>query len=217
MVWTEALRTSEGDRIAGYATGDGGRAILVIHEIFGLNQHIRGIADRFAASGFRVFAIDLFDGWTTADVGEGISRSSALDYPSVVERIRRATDAVRIAAGVTSVGIVGFCLGGSIAMVAASQIPALAACVDFYGIPSPDKGDLGRIQGRVLGHFASGDPYIPLERVDALEAQLRKGGVRAEIHRYEYEGHGFVREDPEGAATKLAWERTLAFLRDSLP
>jgi carboxymethylenebutenolidase len=209
-----------GERVGGYLVGSGAGKVIVIHEIFGLNDHIRSLADRFAADGFTAFAIDLFDGRTSDALEGGFALAQALDWDRASGLVR---DALRALGGgrASSVALVGFCMGGSVALTAAASasasIPSLAGCVDFYGIPAPDKGDLSRIRTRVLGHFADGDPYIANDRVDVLEQLLAGAGIETTFHRYRHDGHGFVREDPDGAATALSWQRTVAFLRDVLP
>jgi carboxymethylenebutenolidase len=208
-----------GERVAGYLVGNGAGKVIVVHEIFGLNDHIKQLADRFAGDGFTAFAIDLFDGKTTDVLEQAFALASAMDWNRSNALIHDAVRALG-AQKPSSVAVVGFCMGGSVALTASASasdsLPALAGCVDFYGIPAPEKADLRRIKTKVLGHFATGDPYIANDRVDALERQLVAAGVDTTFHRYDWEGHGFVREDPEGAATKLAWQRTVAFLREVL-
>jgi carboxymethylenebutenolidase len=210
----QGLATSDGERIPGYRVGDGRGSVVVVHEIFGLTAHVRALADRFAAEGLTAFAIDLFDGKTTDVLEEGFALAQALDWPAATQRIRRAVEALRTEAR-GPVAVAGFCMGGSLALMAAAQTPSLGPCVCFYGIPPADAADLTRIEGSVLAHFGTRDVYISNDRVDALEQLLGRANVRARLHRYDAE-HGFVREEPDGAATTLAWQRTIAFLREEL-
>lgn len=204
----------ESQRIAGYTVGAGERKVIVVHEIFGLNAHVRQIAERLATAGFAVHAVDLFDGTTTDVLAEGFALSHALDWPRAIDAIGRTAEALRTRSE-SRIGIVGFCMGGALALAAAAQVSALDACVSFYGIPGDDKADLSSVRASVLGHFGTRDPYITNDRVNALEATLLRAGVAATIHRYDA-GHGFVREEPGGAAAQLAWQRTVAWLRNEL-
>jgi len=208
------LSTRSGERIGGHLVGSGAQKVIVIHEIFGLTSHMREIADRLAGDGFTVFAIDLFDGKTAVELEDGFALAGALDWQDAVCRIDRAAQALRSAPG-DKVAVVGFCLGGAIALAASAQVASLQPCVCFYGIPGPERADLTRIRGQVIAHFGTRDSYISNERVDALQQLLAGGGVRAQIHRYD-EDHGFVRERPEHDAAQLAWRRTVAFLRTEL-
>ncbi len=197
----------------GYVSGSDRRAVILVHEIFGVTAHIRTLADRFAEAGFTASAIDLFDGRTTDDLQQGFALAQALSWPNAVKQIQRAAEALR--AESRPVAVVGFCMGGSLALMAAAQAPAPWPTVCFYGIPPSGQADLTRISGHVLLHFATQDTYISNERINALEHLLEGAGVRATLHRYAA-AHGFVREDPDGFAAKLAWERTITFLRQEL-
>lgn len=201
----------EGTSVGGYLVGAGEPKVIVVHEIFGITAHMREVAERLAAEGFTALVVDLFDGRTTDDLAEGIALGRSLDWPAAVQRIRAAAE--RLGGG-APVGVVGFCLGGGLALAAAAA-GELGPCVCFYGIPGPDKADLTRIRGPVQAHFGTRDIYYPNEQVDALERLLAGAGVRAELHRYDAE-HGFIREAPASDAARLAWARTLAFLRAEL-
>src|SRR5439155_17802807 len=205
--------TEDGERIGGYAVGSGRRSVIVVHEIFGVTAHMRQLADRFAAAGFAAFAIDLFDGKTTDDLQQGFALAGALDWSAAARKIVRAAQALRTDG--RSAAVVGFCMGGALALMAAAEQPSPGPCVCFYGIPRAERADLRRIAGRVLLHFGTRDAYISTERVDALEELLRDADVRARLHRYDAD-HGFVREEPDGAAATLAWQRTIAFLQEEL-
>ena len=209
----QGVVTEDGERMAGYIVGSGRRSVIVVHEIFGVTPHIRQLADRFAAEGFAAFAIDLFDGRTTDDLQQGFAFAGALDWGAAARKIARAAEALRTEG--RSAAVVGFCMGGALALMAAAEKPSPGPCVCFYGIPRAEQADLRRIEGRVLLHFGTRDAYISKERIDALEALLRSGDVRARLHRYDAD-HGFVREEPEGAAATLAWQRTIAFLQQEL-
>src|SRR5688572_8877785 len=117
-----------GERVAGYLVGSGAGKVIVIHEIFGLNDHIKSLADRFAAEGFTAFAIDLFDGRSSEGVEGGFALAQALDWNRANGLVRDAVRALGLGRD-ASVAIVGFCMGGSVALTAAASaaasIPAL--------------------------------------------------------------------------------------------
>lgn len=203
----------DGVRHLGYVAGSGRAAVIVVHEIFGVTAHIRALADRFAAEGFTALAIDLFDGRSTDELQQAFALARGLDWPGAVQRIRAAAEALR--AESRAVAVVGFCMGGSLALLAAAQAPSTGPTVCFYGIPPTGIDELAQIEGSVLLHFGTRDAYIPCEKIDALEQLLGGAGVRARLYRYDAD-HGFMREDPDGSAAALAWQRTIAFLREEL-
>ncbi len=188
-------------------------SIVLIHEYWGLNAHIRDVAARFEAEGFEVVAVDLFDGQVTTDplVAEALAR--ALDRPAGIAKVIRAVQALRAANPQTKVATLGFCLGGGFALGAAAQCSDIAACVPFYGIG--DQANVSKITAKIQGHFASDDPWCAPARVDALQRKLEAAKKTFEIHRYEA-SHAFFNDTrPEvysAPNAKLAWERTLKFL-----
>jgi carboxymethylenebutenolidase len=200
--------------VAGYRVGSGPAKVVLVHEIFGLNDEVRRTAERLAREGFTVFAVDLFAGRTASSVDEGMALASGLDWTRARHEIRRAARELR-ASEDAPVGVVGFCMGGALALAAVAHAPELAACVTFYGIPPAEKADLTHIAADVLGHFGNLDAYITRERVDALEHTLAEGHVRAELHRYAA-GHGFLRESFAAPPAQLAWHRTTRWLHARL-
>jgi carboxymethylenebutenolidase len=110
--------------------------------------------------------------------------------------------------------VIGFCMGGALAIVAAMRLSDVDAVSCWYGVPSPEAGDPSAIRMPVQGHFALFDNHFPPAMVDALAARLKEGRVAYDFYRYPA-GHGFAREGsthyhPESAS--LAWERTFDFL-----
>src|SRR5213079_3349053 len=107
--------------------------------------------------------IDLFDGRTTEDLQQGFALAGALDWGAAARKIARAAGALRTEG--RSAAVVGFCMGGSLALMAAAEKPSPGPCVCFYGIPRPEQADLRHIEGRVLLHFGTRDAYIATERI----------------------------------------------------
>ncbi len=219
--------TSEGNGPApGYlaaAAAGSGPGLVLVQEWWGLVPHIRSVADRLAAAGYTVLAPDLYHG-----------RQVGLEEPDEAGKAMMALDAARAARELVGaaeellrlpetsgegVGTVGFCMGGGLAVQLATLHPAVVACVDYYGLPGAD-ADLGRIRGRVLGHFADHDDFASPAAVQELAVRLTAAGVAHEFHTYPDTAHAFFNDERPGiyqaAAAALSWERTLAFLRTAL-
>ncbi len=216
---TYELLDDAGRTLPGYLVAGGPEAVIVIHEVYGVNEHIKKTARRFAGEGFTAFAIDLFDGFTTTDTAQGFRVAQAMSWKSAIERIRRSVRALALLGDGAKVGVVGFSFGGGVALAAAAHIKEIAACVSYYGIPTIERGDLTRIACKVQGHFAKLDRHVTKDRVDALEQKLGAAGVTAEIHRYQAE-HAFFNETRKQTHSSYnsqhAWHRTIAFLKREL-
>lgn len=199
-----------------------GPGLVVIQEWWGLTEHIKDVTDRFAAEGFVALAPDLFGGPTTHDSDEAGQLMQDLPVDRAARDLAGAVDFLLGHDAVTSstVGAVGFCMGGGFVLVlAAQQGRRIGAAVPFYGVGGYDQVDLAGVTAPVLGHFGSEDGFAPPEQVDALEAELRARSTgTVEIVRYPGAGHAFFNDenhmgtyDPELA--RQAWARTLEFLR----
>lgn len=202
--------------------------VIVIHEIYGLTDWIRGVADQLAREGFIAVAPDLLSGLGPGGGGT----ESAATRDEVVKLVRslsaeetnRRLDAVRrhaltLPAANLRTATIGFCWGGARSFGYAAHQPALDAAVVFYGT-SPEAADLARIKAPVLGHYGADDARVNAT-VPGAQLELNRLGRVFEAHTYEGAGHGFLRNQSgrDGAnykATGLAWPRTVAFLRDRL-
>lgn len=202
--------------------------VIVIHEIFGLSDWIRGVADQLAREGFIAVAPDLVSGHGPGGGGT----ESAASRDDVVKLVRAVTpeegtarlDAVRayaikLPAASGKSATIGFCWGGARSFAYASSQPALDAAVVYYGT-SPEAADLARVKAPVLGHYGGDDARVNATIAPA-EAEMKKLGKTYEPHVYEGAGHGFLRAQSgrEGAnlkGTQQAWPRTIAFLRERL-
>ncbi len=202
--------------------------VILVHEIFGLSDWLRGVADQVARDGFIAVAPDLVSGMGP----NGGGTASAGSRDDVVALVRNLTpematarlDAVRAwavqqpsANGKSAT--VGFCWGGGRSFSYAVTQPALSAAVVYYGTP-PETADLAKVKAPVLG-FYGGDDSRVTATVAPAEAEMKKLGKSYEPHVFDGAGHGFLRaqEDRGGAnlkATREAWPRTIAFLRDYL-
>ena len=213
--WIE-LRATDGFvakawRAAPQGTPKGG--IVVIQEIFGVNHHIRAVTDRFAAAGYLAIAPGIFD---RAETGVELNydqpgMSQGMGIAGKLDRDKLNLDvaaAIAAAAAAGKVGIVGFCLGGSVAWGAAAKLSGLSAAVGYYGGQIIANKDL-QPQVPVMLHFGEKDDHIPLAGVKEV------GALHPDVPIYLYPaGHGFhcdERASYDMDSAKLAWERTLAF------
>jgi len=197
-----------------------GPGVVVIQEWWGLTTHVARIVERLAEAGFVALAPDLYGGSTTHDSAEAAALLKRLPVERAVEDLAGAVDYLVGLPAVTSstVGAIGFCMGGGFVFALAARRPDLvSAAVPFYGLPR-DESIVPRIRAAVQGHFGLEDRGIPLERVRSVFAALdeRPEPAPAELHLYPA-GHAFVNDenligtyDPECAAQ--AWSRAVRFL-----
>jgi len=203
--------------------GGAGAPVLVLHPWWGLNDTITAVCARLAEAGFIAFAPDLYHGQVVDTIPDAEALSSALfehlDQAQVDLAEAVAFLSERAGANDRGLAVVGFSLGASFALdlsvAAAEQVRAV---VVFYGTGG---GDFSRSKAAYLGHFAETDPFEPSEEVDRLEDTLRAAGRPVTFYRYSGTGHWFFEPDRadayNAAAATLAWDRTLAFLKQSSP
>lgn len=216
---TITLKASDGHELSAYRADPAGTprgGLVIIQEIFGVNSHIRGVADGFAADGYVAVAPALFDriergvdfGYDADSVASGRELKGRMSWDDAVTDISAAVAAL----GGMKTGVVGYCMGGTLAWLAATRIDGLSGAVGYYG------GQINDFRNEppkcpVMLHFGTEDASIPMDAVEAVKA------ARPDIpvHIYEGAGHGFNCDQrgsyhPQAAAT--ARERTLAFLRE---
>lgn len=197
--------------------GDGkAPAIVLIQEWWGVNDHIRGLVDRFAKDGFLVVAPDLYHGRTTKDAGEAGKWMNELDTLQAVKEIGATVAYLKEHPRSNGkVGVTGFCLGGALTLASACHVPGLAAAVSFYGIPPAEKVDYAKATIPVMMHVAKKDGWVTPEKAEDVRKQLKD----VELHLYDAD-HAFVNETrPEvydEKSAKLAWERSVAFFKKHL-
>jgi len=189
-------------------------AIVLIQEWWGVNEQIRGVARRLCDAGYNVLIPDLYRGKLATASDEAQHLMASLDFPDAL--FQDLAGAVRFAREHHGkVAVMGFCMGGALALAAAVHLTDLSAAVCFYGIPPEQLADPAKLRVPLLAHFADHDDWCTPERVHALETQLRRTTAEYELHRYSAQ-HAFFNEarpevyDPHAATT--AWQRTLAFL-----
>ena len=198
---------------------DNAPGIVVIQEWWGLNDQMKKVADRFAEQGFQALVPDLYKGRVAQDPDEANHMMTGLDWGGAANNdIRGAVQYLK--QGGAKAGVMGFCMGGALTIIAGVHVPETDACVCFYGIPPKAAADPTKISVPIQGHFASNDDWCNPEAVNALEADLKAGGVDHVLYRYEGTQHAFFNEarpevyDQNAAIT--AWGRTVAFLETHL-
>lgn len=194
-------------------------AIIVIQEIFGVNHHIRAVCDRYAAKGYAAIAPAIFDrsernfqsGYSPEEVAVARKFIANPDWPAMLRDTQAAIDAVK---GVGPVGIVGFCLGGSVAYAAATKLSGLTAAIGYYGgVIARFADDKPKVP--TMLHFGEKDTSIPLTDVETIRSK------RPDVEIFVYPGaqHGFScdeRASYDKASSDLAGERSLAFFAKHL-
>lgn len=223
VVGAEVDFSVNGRKAEGYlsrpASGSG-PGVIVIQEWWGLVTHIKSVCDRFAAEGYLALAPDLYHGEATKSPDEAGKLMMALNIEETEKDLRGAVSFLASQSTASKLGVVGFCMGGQLALYAASRNDRIGACVDFYGIHPNVKPDYGRIRGAVLGLFGEKDPYVPPAAAKELERSLKAAGVTATIHVYPGVDHGFFndtrREVYDVAAATDAWAKVTEFFRGHL-
>ena len=195
-------------------------SVLVIHENRGLNPHIEDITRRIALDGYLAMAPDALTplGGYPGDEDKARTLFATLDQGKTGQDMLAAAATLKARPDSNGrVGVVGFCYGGGIAHMLATQIPDLAAAVPFYG-NHPPVADAAKVKAPLLIHFAAVD-----ERINAAwpayEAALKAAGVRYTAHQYPGTQHGFNNDTTprfDAAAAKLSWDRTMAFFKQNL-
>jgi carboxymethylenebutenolidase len=211
------LTSSDSFKLGAYRADPAGKAkggIVVIQEIFGVNHHIRNVCDRFAALGYLSVAPALFDriapnfecGYTPAEIENARGYIAKIDWAAMMRDTAAAIEAVKPAG---KVGIVGYCMGGSVAFLAAANLDGLSCAIGYYGGAIAKNADK-KPKVPTLLHFGDQDQSIPMSDV----AIVKEKRLDCEIHVY-HAGHGFScdeRGSYNEAAHKEALGRTTAWL-----
>lgn len=226
---TITFQRPDGKELQGYLATpektEGAPAVVVIQEWWGLNDQIRGVADRLARCGYLALVPDLYRGKSTVEAEEAHHLMSGLDFGDAASQdIAGAVQYLKTRA--SRVAITGFCMGGALTLLALGQNPDLAAGVAWYGLPPLEYIDPAKIRVPLMGHWATQDTFFTPESVDALEAKLSEAKVDFTFHRYLAQ-HAFANETAVGPGrlpatqfdpvwSEMAWDRTLTFLARTL-
>jgi carboxymethylenebutenolidase len=214
---------SNGGTCTGYLAGTSGPGVVVIQEWWGLNDHIKDIADRFAAEGFVALAPDLYHGEITTEPDAAGKLLMSMNLTTAGKDLSGAVDYLQARTGHTKVGVTGFCMGGGLALMVACLRPdAVAAAAPFYGGMRPDTViEWDNLAAVVEGHYAETDRGTAApEAVKELEATLRAKGKDATFHVYPGTHHAFFNDTRaevyNADAAQTSWNRTLALFRAQL-
>ncbi len=210
---------ADGEQGMGYLAqpDDGGKhpGVIVIQEWWGLDSHIKSIADRFAREGFVALAPDLYRGSFATEPDEARKLILNMNREQAVKDLSGAVKFLQSLAEVSpkKVGSIGFCMGGSMTLALAAASPDVAAAAPFYAGFQPPAADIARIQAELFCAFGADDAGIPPENISKFEETLKSTGRNAVVKVYEGAPHSFfndTRDSYRPEAAKDAWERSLA-------
>lgn len=231
----------------GYLAHPGGPAggaspgVVVIHDVWGLSDHTRDVARRFAAAGFVALAVDLYRRLPAVEIQDPGRWIRGLSDPLALEEVQAGIDflAAHPAVSGRRVGVVGFCMGGMYALLGAARCRGLSAAVVFYGLLAHDRGMLhsdagldparkpceplaaaAEIRCPLLGFFGEDDEFVPPSDVERLRASLARAAPPSEVEVYPGAGHAFMNDTRPAAfrpeLARRAWLHSLDFLRREL-
>ena len=222
---TISYKRPDGKTLEGYlaepAQGASAPGMVVIQEWWGLNDQIKGVADRLAKAGYRALVPDLYRGKKALEANEAEHLMTNLNFGDAAgQDVRGAVQQLKTT-GSGKVGVTGFCMGGALTLLSAANVPEADAAVAWYGFPPLEYIDPKKIKAPLMGHYATDDVPFPIAKVDELEKKLREANVKFEFHRYKAK-HAFANEEANSKklpiveynreAAELAWKRTLEFL-----
>jgi carboxymethylenebutenolidase len=199
-----------------------GPGVLVIQEWWGLDDHIADVTERISAEGFVALAPDLYGGNVAHDESEAGRMMSELPVSRGVRLLSGAVDYLlgRYETTSTTVGSVGFCMGGGFVLYQAATDPRVSAAVPFYGVlRGSEMPDFSNLKAQVLGHYGQYDPTNPVELLEKLRSAIRdQAGIEADLRLYPA-GHAFfndTRPAYHAESARQAWSSTVAFLHQQL-
>jgi carboxymethylenebutenolidase len=204
---------ANGGTCPGYLADGGGPGVVVIQEWWGLVPHIKDVADRYAAEGFTALAPDLYRGQEATEPDEAGKLLMALNLPQAAKDLSGAVDLLVERSGKGAVGVVGFCMGGGLALMLATERPdAVKACAPFYGvIPWPSaKPDWSKVDAKVEGHFAEQDGFFSPDKVKELEDTLKGLGKDVVLEVHPGVDHGFFNDTRPEVYDEKAAKATFA-------
>jgi carboxymethylenebutenolidase len=229
MAKTIEYQRPDGKTVKGYlaepTAASKAPGMVVIQEWWGMNDQIRGVAEKLAKAGYRALVPDLYRGKVALEANEAKHLMEGLNFGDAAGQDIRGGVQYLKASGSAKAGVTGFCMGGALTVLSAVNVPETDAAVIWYGYPPLQYVDAKKIKAPLLGHWATQDQAFAISGVDELEKKLREANVRFEFHRYNAK-HAFANEtadtkklemlkyDPKAA--ELAWQRTMEFLAKHL-
>lgn len=205
--------------IARPASSDPAPAIIIVHEWWGLNAHIESIAERYAHAGFVAVAADLYQGVTTKDGQEAARLMSELKPEDGLASLRVVLRELRAMPDVTAIGVTGFCMGGTYALLLACN-ERLDAVAPFYGDVPVDTSLVANLSCPLLFIGAARDQWITVEKMERLRLALQQYGKQGDVKIYEDADHAFFNDTrPEvynAVDAQDAWARVVTFFNQHL-
>jgi len=212
--------TSGQGYLATPASGSG-PGVIVVQEWWGLVDHIKDVCDRFAAEGFVALAPDLYRGQSASEPDEAGKLMMQMNIDEASKDLSGAVDFLDARSEGDGVGVIGFCMGGAVALyLATKRGDKVKATVPFYGVIGWIQPEWSGLGGPIQGHYAEQDDFASPDAVASLVKQVEAEGGQIEAFTYPGTEHAFFNDTrPEvhdAAASQQAWERSLAFLREHL-
>jgi carboxymethylenebutenolidase len=194
--------------------------LVVIQEWHGLNAQMKAKCDRLASAGYLALAPDLYHGKVATNDEEAGKLMGQLDWGKAVAEIGDAVAHLRAHARYNGkVGVLGFCMGGALTLAASRYVEGLACAVPFYGLPTTPLDEFAKVKVPIQAHFAKKDDWAKASVAEQIQEKVKSGGGHMDLFVYDA-GHAFMRDgDPshyDADAAKLAWDRTLEFLKKHL-
>ena len=224
MGTTVSFKRPDGKIVPGYlaepAQVAGAPAIVIIQEWWGVNEQIRGVADRLANAGYFALVPDLYRGKFTVEAEEAHHLMTGLNFGDAASQdIRGAVQFLKTRS--SKVGVTGFCMGGALTLLAVCTTPEIDAGVVWYGCPPLEYIDATKIKAPLQAHWAIQDEFFPIATIEPLQDKLRAAHVNFDFHRY-LARHGFANETAVGPGripatqydpvwSQQAWDRTFRF------
>lgn len=219
-VETISFSTPNGDTSAYVALPEtpNGKALMIIHEWWGLNDHVKDIANRYADEGFIAIAPDLYRGRIAADPEEASKMMHGLAIEDGLLTINKATDAARERYGIAHFGVTGYCMGGTFALRTACELEGFSAAVPFYG-DIPEEEILKKLTVPTIFISGTRDAWITPEKVATLEDAAERFELPLQSVKYEADHAFFNNTRPEvynETAARDAWAMAVGFFNDRL-
>jgi carboxymethylenebutenolidase len=212
----------EGVKVSGYLAEPEGTPVgglIVIQEWWGLNDDIKGIADRYAADGFLALAPDMYHGEMAAEPDEARKLAMSMERDLAGREIDAAIAWLKAERGVAKVGCVGFCMGGGLTLATAIRPSSNVDVVHvYYGGGMPDADVIGTIKVPVMGSYGAEDQGIPVDSVNMLRETLASAGVENDVKIYDGAGHSFFNSGPAHHEPSAAdsWTRSVGWFKKHL-
>jgi len=223
------FKRPDGQLVDGYLVEPTDKAnapgVVVIQEWWGLDDEVKSVAERLAKAGYRALVPDLYRGKLALEAKEAEHLMGDLNFADAASQDIRGAVQYLKATGSNKVAVTGFCMGGALTVLSACNVPELDGTVVWYGYPPLEYVDAKAITKPMMAHWATHDDFFAVSGVDQLDSRLTEAGAQHEFYRYDAK-HAFAnpKSDSRGlpplqyneAAAKLAWDRTMEFLKKNL-